>query len=203
MRSFQVDDLKVFVTDTVGFIEDLPTFLIDSFRSTLEESLAADIILLLVDASEPTPNILKQKLAVTINTINEINPQNNRFIVMNKTDLLDPAEIISRKKFLQKHFPEFEIIALSAKKNIDPILKIIDLLKPKTTYELIYSPSQIFRAFIYERTKVESEEFDSDWSLIFSYRKPRKSLEFFKKKADSLGIKLKILPLDTNHEAEN
>jgi GTP-binding protein HflX len=203
IRSFQVDDLKVFVTDTVGFIEDLPTFLIDSFRSTLEESLAADIILFLVDASEPTPDILKQKLTVTINTVNEINPQNNRFIVMNKTDLLDPAEITSRKKFLQKHFPEFEIIALSAKKNIDPILKIIDLLKPKTTYELIYNPSQIFRAFIYEQTKVESEEFNSDWSLIFSHRKPIKSLELFKKKAESLGIKLKILPLDKNHEAEN
>ena len=53
IRSFRLDDLKIFVTDTVGFIEDLPTFLIDSFRSTLEESLAADIILIVVDGSEP------------------------------------------------------------------------------------------------------------------------------------------------------
>ncbi len=77
IRSFKLDDLKIFVTDTVGFIEDLPTFLIDSFRSTLEESVAADIILVLIDGSE-SPDLLLQKLGVTINTLNEVTPQNNR-----------------------------------------------------------------------------------------------------------------------------
>ncbi len=201
IRSFQIDDLKIFVTDTVGFIEDLPTFLIDSFRSTLEESLAADIILFVVDASEPTPDLIKQKLTVTINTVNEINPQNDRFIVLNKTDLLEPSVIKNRRQFLQKHFPEFQIIPLSAKKNIDPILKIIDLLRPKVRYKVIFDPNPTFRAFIYENTNVESEEFNNNWTLVFSYRKPRKSLEFFKNKAMSLGIEYEILPLDNENEA--
>ena len=45
------------VTDTVGFISRLPPYMIDAFKSTLEESLAADLILLLVDASEEIENI--------------------------------------------------------------------------------------------------------------------------------------------------
>lgn len=200
IRSFQFEDLKVFITDTVGFIEDLPTFLIDSFRSTLEESLAADVILFLVDASESTPDIIKEKLTVTINTVNEINPQNSRYIVMNKTDLLDSIELKARKVFLQKHFPDFDIIPISAKTNVDPILQIIDNLKPKARYELLYSPNPIFRAFIHENALVEAEKYQDKWSLIFSSRKPRKSLELFKKKANSLGIKYKLIQLDTNHE---
>ena len=202
IRSFQFEDLKVFVTDTVGFIEDLPTFLIDSFRSTLEESLAADIILFLVDASESSLDIIKEKLNVTINTVNEINPQNNRFIVMNKIDLLDAFELKARKTFLQKHFPEFEILAISAKTNIDPILQIIDHLKPKTRYELIYSPSSIFRALIFENVIVESEEFNEKWKIVFSYRKPVKNLEFLKKKAESLGLEYKISLLEFDHDGQ-
>ena len=58
--------LEVIITDTVGFIEDLPTFLIDSFRSTLEESLAADIILIVIDGSEPSLDLIVQKVNITI-----------------------------------------------------------------------------------------------------------------------------------------
>ncbi|MHA1443942.1 MAG: GTPase HflX, partial [Candidatus Hodarchaeales archaeon] len=96
IRSFKLDDLKIFVTDTVGFIEDLPTFLIDSFRSTLEESVASDIILVLIDGSESSDLIL-QKLDVTLSTLNEVTPQNNRVLVINKIDTLEPKEINSRE----------------------------------------------------------------------------------------------------------
>ena len=48
----KIDDRDILVTDTVGFISRLPTYMIDAFKSTLEESLGADLILLLIDASE-------------------------------------------------------------------------------------------------------------------------------------------------------
>lgn len=58
-RSMKIEGKKaaVLLTDTVGFISRLPTYMIDAFKSTLEESLAADLILLLIDSSEELENI--------------------------------------------------------------------------------------------------------------------------------------------------
>ncbi len=57
-RSLMIDQkITVLLTDTVGFISRLPTYMIDAFKSTLEESLAADLILLLVDSSEELDDI--------------------------------------------------------------------------------------------------------------------------------------------------
>jgi len=50
-------DKEVLLIDTVGFISRLPHYMIDAFKSTLEESLAADLILLLIDASEEIEDI--------------------------------------------------------------------------------------------------------------------------------------------------
>jgi GTPase len=46
------DDVVMLVTDTIGFISRLPAYMIDAFKSTLEESLASDLIILLIDSSE-------------------------------------------------------------------------------------------------------------------------------------------------------
>ena len=56
-RSFIINGQKVLLTDTVGFIRRLPTYMIEAFKSTLEESLQADMILLLIDSSESADDI--------------------------------------------------------------------------------------------------------------------------------------------------
>ena len=57
-RSLKVDErTTVLLTDTVGFVSRLPTYMIDAFKSTLEESLAADLILLLIDCFEDLQDI--------------------------------------------------------------------------------------------------------------------------------------------------
>lgn len=192
IRSFVLDDLKIFVTDTVGFIEDLPTFLIDSFRSTLEESLAADIILIVIDASESSLDLILQKLNVTINTINEINPQNNRVLVINKIDLLTENELETRENLLKKHFPEYEIVCISAKERIEPLTRVIEKFRPKKSYLIKYTPSFIFRSFCHEFATVEKEVFGDHWSMIFSIRKPTYGLDFIKRKAEALQVSIEI-----------
>jgi GTP-binding protein HflX len=191
IRSFKLDDLKIFVTDTVGFIEDLPTFLIDSFRSTLEESVASDIILVLIDGSESSDLIL-QKLDVTLSTLNEVTPQNNRVLVINKIDTLEPKEINSREDLIQKHYPEYKSISVSAIGNIQPIIDIIADYRPKRRYHLSYTPDYNFRSFCYEFTKVESEEFGDNWTMIFSIRKPTYGLDFLEQKAKTLNVKIEL-----------
>ncbi len=77
------------LSDTVGFISDLPTALVEAFHSTLEEVLHADLILEVVDASDPEHDM---HMEVTAKTLQELGAGEIPMIrVMNKTDLLpDP-----------------------------------------------------------------------------------------------------------------
>jgi GTP-binding protein HflX len=191
IRSFKLDDLKIFVTDTVGFIEDLPTFLIDSFRSTLEESLASDLILVLIDGSE-SPELILQKLDVTLNTLNEVTPENNRVLVINKIDTLEPVEIEKRENLIQKQYPEYKSISVSAIENVQPIINFIADFRPRRRFFLRYTPDFNFRSFCYEFTKVESEEFGDNWTMTFSIRKPTYGLDFLTQKAKALNVQIEL-----------
>jgi GTP-binding protein HflX len=192
IRSFQLEDLKIFVTDTVGFIEDLPTFLIDSFKSTLEESLAADILVIVVDGSEP-PEFMLRKAQISIQTINEINPQNYRIIALNKIDLLDNEAQGEKLSLLETHFSEFPIISISAKNDIQPLINEIDEFRPKKRFRCSYSPNHQFRSFCYDFTNVEHETFENnDWEMVISLRKPKYGIEILKHRAELLGIEIKM-----------
>lgn len=80
---------KITVTDTVGFIQKLPTTLVESFNSTLAEARAADLILKVVDAADP--NREKQLVAVD-EVLARIGASGIPFVsVYNKCDLLDEA----------------------------------------------------------------------------------------------------------------
>lgn len=73
------------LSDTVGFINDLPTFLVEAFHSTLEEVRKADLILEIVDASDPEHDM---HMEVTGRTLREIGAGNiPKVQVMNKADL--------------------------------------------------------------------------------------------------------------------
>ncbi|MHA2203377.1 MAG: GTPase HflX [Candidatus Hodarchaeales archaeon] len=192
IRSFQVEDLKVFISDTVGFIEDLPTFLIDSFKSTLEESLAADILLIVVDGSEASEFVLR-KAQVSIQTINEITPQNYRVILLNKIDLVDDQALKQRLALLENHFPEFPIIPIAAINDVKPLIAEINEFRPKQRFKCSYSPNHQFRSFCYDFTWVEHETFEhDDWQMVISLRKPKYGVEILKRRAELLGIKLKM-----------
>ena len=81
---------RVVVTDTVGFINKLPHDLVDAFRATLEEVMRADLLLEVVDASDP--DFVGQQLAVQ-SVLDELGAGSKpRITVYNKLDLL-PADI--------------------------------------------------------------------------------------------------------------
>src|SRR6476646_10497706 len=63
-RSFEYDGRRYLLTDTVGFIRRLPTQLVQGFAATLEETLVADLVLLVVDASVPDERLEEQEAAV-------------------------------------------------------------------------------------------------------------------------------------------
>lgn len=80
---------KILVTDTVGFIRKLPHHLIEAFRSTLEEAMYADIIIHVVDASNPDA---ERQMAVVYETLHDLHADGKPTVTLfNKQDLADPA----------------------------------------------------------------------------------------------------------------
>src|SRR4051812_13570487 len=88
-RAFEIGGRTYLVTDTVGFIRKLPHQLVESFAATLQETIDADLIVHVVDASSPEGERLAMMEAVD-DTLHEIGADARpRLLVMNKVDLLD------------------------------------------------------------------------------------------------------------------
>lgn len=86
---------KLTLTDTVGFIQKLPTTLVESFKSTLAEARAADLLLLVVDASDKR---WRDQMAAVVEILRDINSDGiRRVLVLNKIDLLAQDERIALK----------------------------------------------------------------------------------------------------------
>ncbi|KAF4531041.1 hypothetical protein B566_EDAN019059, partial [Ephemera danica] len=80
---------RVLVSDTVGFIKNLPHGLVASFKSTLEEALDASLLLHIIDAGDPG---FERQLEVTNEVLDEISAQNiPRILIFNKIDQVGDA----------------------------------------------------------------------------------------------------------------
>jgi GTPase len=85
-RAIQLDGDKVLLNDTVGFVSKLPAYMIDAFKSTLDELRYANLILLVIDISEPLDE-LEKKYASSVDVISEFEVPPTRIIyVLNKVD---------------------------------------------------------------------------------------------------------------------
>jgi len=121
-------DQEVIINDTVGFIRDLPEALVSAFRATLEEISDSDLLVHVVDASNPrvTQQIASVGKIITELHFNEI-PQ---LIVLNKTDLMEPEVIdnLSRQIMLDSGVQCVSISAIS-RDTLRPMVTMIgDLL---------------------------------------------------------------------------
>jgi GTP-binding protein HflX len=101
-RGFEHEGRRYLVTDTVGFIRRLPTQLVEGFASTLEETLVADLVLHVLDASE-SDDRLDEMIAAVDGVLHEIGADDvPRELVLNKIDVVDP---LGRRR-LANRFPE-------------------------------------------------------------------------------------------------
>ena len=102
---------RILLSDTVGFIKKLPHDLVASFRSTLDEALNADLLLYVVDASDPT---FRDHLEVTRQVTQEIGAADYpSWMILNKRDRLSPEELA----VLAREYPE--AIQLSTREPAD------------------------------------------------------------------------------------
>ena len=91
-RAYEHHGRRYLVTDTVGFIRKLPHQLVEAFKATLEETRLADLILHVVDGSEPAP-MRAEAIAAVDEVLEEIGAgERPRLLVFNKLDLLDDEQ---------------------------------------------------------------------------------------------------------------
>ncbi len=90
----------VLLTDTVGFVRRLPHRLVDAFKATLEEAVVADLLIHLVDVSNPE---FESHFETTESVLAEIGAtENPRLLVFNKIDNFEDEETLSRIKLIHK-----------------------------------------------------------------------------------------------------
>jgi GTP-binding protein HflX len=101
-RGFEVEGRRYLVTDTVGFIRRLPHQLVEGFAATLEETLVADLVLHVADASASDDELVEM-LAAVESVLAEIGAGELPMeLVLNKVDAIDPL----RRRRLSNRFPD-------------------------------------------------------------------------------------------------
>jgi len=110
------NNLSFLLTDTVGFVSNLPHNLIDAFKSTLEEVKYADLLLHVIDASNEKYDLQKE---TTLQVLQELDVDNKKIInVFNKCDLLEDISEISKDK-------DSVLISATEKRNLKQLLEKI------------------------------------------------------------------------------
>lgn len=130
LRKTKIDGIDVIITDTVGFIRDIPHNLIEAFKSTLESATEADLILIILDGTSD----YNKQLEVTLSTLEGLNSKAETLLVLNKCDSIENLESVSSK-----------YVCISAKegRNFEELFeKISNILKSnyvKTSLKISYT----------------------------------------------------------------
>ncbi|MFC4246161.1 GTPase HflX [Natribaculum luteum] len=172
-RRAEVGPREVLLTDTVGFISDLPHWLVESFKSTLDSVYRADLVLLVVDVSEPVEEI-REKLVTSHDTLYERN-EAPIVTVLNKIDQVSEAELEEKRAALSALAPN--PVAVSAKEgtNVDELLERIDRELPDWERERLVLPmtddTMSLVSWIHDNARVEDVTYgDDDVILSFEAR---------------------------------
>jgi len=169
---------QVILSDTVGFISDLPTHLVAAFRATLEEVTEADIIVHVRDAHHPDSEAQRNDVLNVLVDLGLDQPVEEELIeALNKIDLLDPT---TRQSLQQQKLRNLQSIALSAAtgEGCDGLLELIDSrLESDTRIVRLDIPLTDGKtlAWIYQRGEVLGRRDDNEAAHI-SARLPEEDI---------------------------
>ncbi|HPE93582.1 MAG TPA: GTPase HflX [Sphaerochaeta sp.] len=157
---------EILLSDTVGFISDLPHNLVDAFKSTLEEAKYADFLIIVCDASHPD---MIASYTTTVQVLEELGCTDKPAIVLaNKMDKVEDAFAVSRLKSL--YSPVLET-SIKTGAGLDALMNQIGItlheLCPTTTYLLPNSRHDLV-AHIHRYGQVESIDYTEEGILVKS-----------------------------------
>jgi GTP-binding protein HflX len=110
---------EVVLTDTVGFIRKLPKDLFAAFRATFEEAADADLLLHVVDASDPSKEDHVRTVMKVLEDLELLDIP--RLLVMNKIDAVEPAEL----RLLERSHPEAAFVSATQRESTRPLIERI------------------------------------------------------------------------------
>ncbi|MGO3796182.1 MAG: GTPase HflX [Pauljensenia sp.] len=158
VRRATTPDGRVYtLTDTVGFVRNLPTQLVEAFRSTLEEVGESDVILHVVDAAHPDPVGQVEAVHAVLDTIEGAHdiPE---VIALNKTDLASPEQLA----LLRSTYPEAVEVSAWTGTGVEELrLRLQDVLpRPRVLVDVVvpYSRGELVHQ-VHEDGEVVSEDY--------------------------------------------
>jgi len=174
----------VLVSDTVGFIKNLPHGLVASFKSTLDEALEASLLLHVVDASDPG---FERQLAVTEEVLAEIGAKAvPRLLVFNKIDRVG-GEAAQREREAALHANHPGALVMSARRDGD-IVKLRDAIVAFFQRDLVEAElflpwsAQQLRGEIFSNCQVLEERAGNE-GTIFRIRGERNAVKRLREQA--------------------
>lgn len=167
---------EVTLTDTVGFIQKLPTTLVEAFKSTLDEIRGADLLLHVVDASSESKYTQMKSVDEVLQQIDSA--AKGRIVVFNKCDLLDDSEL----QALKHRNPDAIFLSAKEKLGLDTLVEYIsraatskdvpmDLLVPFDRGDMV--------SLAHRRCRIMNEEFSESGTRL-TLRVPETMVGMFK-----------------------
>ena len=167
-RRMDVERRDVLLTDTVGFISELPHWLVESFKSTLDSVYRADLVLLVVDVSEPVEAI-REKLVTCHDTLYERN-EAPIVTVLNKIDAVSETELEEKKAALSALAPN--PVAVSALKgtNVAALKERVEDELPDRRRERLVLPmsddAMSLVSWVHDHAHVEDESYEGEQVVL-------------------------------------
>jgi GTP-binding protein HflX len=116
-------NVEMVLNDTVGFVRKLPHQLVEAFKSTLEEAVSADILLLVLDVSSDD---IDNEWETTIGVLKELGADEKRMVVVfNKMDRIDPQNSAIKLARLRGLFPNAVYVSAHSGAGLDELKKYL------------------------------------------------------------------------------
>ncbi|EJN61333.1 GTP-binding protein HflX [Halogranum rubrum] len=180
---------NVLLTDTVGFISDLPHWLVESFQSTLDSVYRADLVLLVVDASESVQEI-REKLVTCHDTLYERN-EAPIVTVLNKADKVDETALAEKREALTALAPNPVVVSGLTGENVDELCERIETELPEWHEERLMLPmtdeTMSVVSWIHDHGHVDDEEYTDD-NVLLAFKARPEIIEKARAKAADLSV---------------
>lgn len=150
-RKIFIEKNPILISDTVGFISKLPAYMIEAFKSTLEELRYADVVIVVIDVSD-TVEDLKKKFRSCQKTLADLDVDQEKVVyALNKSDLASPEEIVQKSESLglgesKKWVP----ISSVSGQNVQKLLELVNKMLERPKQQIKEIPRKHDLAEFYE-----------------------------------------------------
>ncbi|WP_132058716.1 GTPase HflX [Halorussus amylolyticus] len=186
-RRATIDGRRTLVTDTVGFVDDLPHDLVASFHDTLSESETADCAILVADASDP-PDELRRKLETSADLLADA--EGEVVTVLNKADLCSEEELEARREAIGEISADPIAVSATEGRNLDALRDRIAAALPERRDAELALPNDdeamSLVSWLYDRASVEDVNY-TDSEVRIAFAGPESVVERARGRAEKLS----------------